>query len=72
MNKCINCNYGANQIGYRGSIYKLKNTIKKKNNKIITIDYINDGHGCRKSEWNKKEDKCLGNNFSEFKEFVIV
>jgi len=66
MNKCKICEFGAIYID-RGVLYEFKEVIKKKNNDIITINYDNGDNGCRKYEWNKKEDKCIKNNFSEFK-----
>ena len=72
MNKCVNCEFGANQVGYRGSIYKFKMAIKKRDYKIVEINYNNNENGCRRMEWNDKERECLKNNFSKFKEFVIV
>jgi hypothetical protein len=70
MTKCQQCKYGANIMGFRGSMYNFKQAIKKVGNKIIEIDYENGGSGCRKSEDNDKERECLENNFCNFEEFI--
>lgn len=72
MTKCQECKYGANIQMFFGSSYHFKQTIKKKNNKTITINYNKKELGCRMSQWNDKEDKCLSSNFSEFEKFKQI
>lgn len=71
MNKCKECQYGAIAEGFWNSIYKFKEAYKIFDNNLICISYENDECGCRLTEWNDKQKKCLSNNFSEFKEFSL-
>jgi len=63
--KCQQCYFGACLAGQRGSIYNFSKVIKKD----IDINYIDGELGCRKDNWYEKEQICLNNNFSEFREF---
>jgi hypothetical protein len=62
-NKCRDCQFGGIMIGLKNSLYIFKEAIKL--NK--TINYKLGEHGCRMDQWNNKENKCLTNNYSEFK-----
>ena len=64
---CQYCEHGGRTI-YNNTLYKFKESHKKKNKKIIKINYLEGDLGCRLSERNNKENLCIENNFSEFKE----
>jgi len=66
-NKCINCEYGAKMMEFRGTMYNFKQAIKK--DKIINYD--KGEMGCRMDQWNDKEKECLYSNFSQFKEKIL-
>lgn len=63
---CKTCRFGANQIGYRGSIYGFRLAVRA-NNRVI--DYADHGHGCRKDEWAAREKRCLRGWFTEWNQF---
>jgi len=74
-NKCITCKYGALLEGVsRGeikSVYLFATAIKVRDGKLTTISYKHNGKGCRMSQWNDKENKCLKNDYSEYEKFDI-
>jgi len=65
--KCQECEFGSNTLSFRGSVYKFSLAIKK--SRIIRYD--KGECGCRRDEWNEKEEKCIKSNFSEFKQFLF-
>lgn len=69
-NKCQFCTFGGICTGFWNSVYIFKEAIKIKNEKIVSIKYNENEYGCRLSEWNDKQDKCLSNNFSEYIKFM--
>ena len=62
MSKCSECVYGAIMDNYI-----FAKAYKGIDGKTIEIDYKNGQSGCRMSDWTEKQEKCLSNNFSEFK-----
>lgn len=69
MIPCKNCIYGGVQIDANGTeIQKFKMAEKIVGSKLIKIDYENCDPGCRASFFQCKEDVCVNNSFSEFRQ----
>jgi hypothetical protein len=65
---CKNCIYGG-VLKEGDRITKLGQAIYKNDKKQkIIINYNEDEFGCRASFFHSKEEICLNNNFSEFRE----
>jgi len=73
---CQSCKFGAIVEGFSTgdvkSIYVCRIASKVKNGKLKEINYKENDYGCRMSQWNDKEEKCIANGFSEYEMFQVT
>lgn len=73
MAPCKNCIYGGVQVDNNlHTIQTFKSADKVVGAVWKTINYENGEAGCRASFFHSKEEVCLNNNFSEFRDGISV
>ena len=60
-NKCLTCEFGSLMRANICAIYKFRLISKKRDYDVVDIDYSKNESGCRKTEWNDREEECLKN-----------